>query len=157
MEPNLAPIEIGLAYVGDASSTNKNLGGNGNSEASESGKVLKALVADMNKHGGFGGHKVVPIFYAYAQGSTQPSDAQEQAACQAFTQDHHAKLVISHLDDPVLKDCLNKAGATLVYDSLSDDDAEQFRKYPSFFQPSGMNLDRILTNEVPDEIECANA
>jgi len=101
-------IYIGLVYSTNADAVNKAAGANGISTGDTQADA-KAVIDDINKHGGVAGRKLVPIWYAFDSTSTQPIDSQWSAACAHFTQDNHVFAAFD-MGTAVYRKCLHDAG-----------------------------------------------
>src|SRR5206468_2460344 len=71
--PGVTPttVSIGVAYFENANAANAAIGGKG-VKLSDPTPTAKAIVADINKHGGIAGRKVLPLFWGVDPQSSTP-------------------------------------------------------------------------------------
>lgn len=104
----------------------------------EEAEIVAALVAWVNDHGGIAGRQVVPVVHEVDR--TQGSfDAQEEAACADFTEDHTVFVAGSTpvSGNDALVACMAKKGVPLVENNLFPYDDEYYATYDGIlFQPS---------------------
>jgi len=110
-----------------------------------------AVIKYLNEHGGLAGRKIVPVFHDFDIAAASTNLASEyQSACAAWTQDERVYAMVTPIGtvDNSLYDCLSKAGVVTV--SAGDSkDASFFGQYGDwFYEPTDMNLRRILSNNV---------
>ena len=111
----------------------------------------RAVIAHLNKNGGLAGRTIEPVFHDVNVGTvaTDPS-TEYQNACARWTQDTRVYAVVSIVGtvNDTLYECLSKAGVPIVTAGESRD-ASFFERYAStVYQPTDMNLRRILSNNV---------
>jgi hypothetical protein len=132
-------------YLGDDKALSA-VGGDGSQSYGNERDNYQALFADVNKRGGLGGQQVRGDFYAISSTETSSSADVQQRICAHFTQDVKVAIVVSTLSalvgDP-LRTCLRKAGVGLVSNSLTSGDAQTFRTFPHYVEPSALRVDRI--------------
>lgn len=117
---------------------------------------INAVVADVNRHGGLLGRKVVPLFHDMRTASLQVDpQSQAQGACTAFTDDHTVVAVVNivaAIDLPTFYACLAKhdtpvmsAGFVPVDDTLLRSYAPYLYKLTtaSFTELTPVWLDRL--------------
>jgi len=109
----------------------------------------QAVIDYLNAHGGLAGRKIVPVFHDFDITAAQTNIATEyQAACAGWTEDERVYAVVSPVGtaDSTLYECLSKAGVPTI--SAGDSkDVSFFQKYGDwFYEPTDMNLRRILVN-----------
>jgi ABC-type branched-subunit amino acid transport system substrate-binding protein len=111
----------------------------------------RAVIDYLNAHGGVAGRKVVPVFHDADLASAAANPSQEyERACTSWTQDQRVYAVVSPFGttDDTLYECLSKAGVPIVNAGESRD-SSFFQKYgPWYYQPTDMNLRRILSDNV---------
>ena len=140
-------VNVGIAYAVNSSAANAAIGANGVTQGDTKAEE-QALIDDINAHGGFAGRKVVPVWHEYDAKSTASADAQEQAACDDYTQDHETFAVMDSARDPLLA-CLDKRGGLVVDSPLSASDGARFTRFPYYVEVASMNLDRSAAALAP--------
>jgi hypothetical protein len=105
-------------------------------------KTPKALVAALNAAGGIGGRPVEPVYYVADSGAD--ASTSEQEACTTFTQDNEVDAVLAGSSTGVLASCLLRAGIPMFDANSLGPDAEQMARFPNWFLPAGMRLDRSV-------------
>ena len=80
--------------------------------------IIKAVVGDINKHGGILGRTIVPLFHDIPTASLEANPtSQAQATCIAFTQDAHVVAVVNivaAIDLPTFYSCLAQHDTPLM-------------------------------------------
>ena len=99
--------------------------------------VFNAAADYANKHGGFAGRVLKPIFFAY--NATDGSDTQDQSACAYWTQDNKV-FVIDGVFGAILQSCAEKAHAVAFGGAAT---AAEYKKYPHLIDPIAIRLDRL--------------
>lgn len=120
-----------------------------NAALGDQAAMTKEIVGYINANGGFAGRQGLPVIHD-ANLAAPSADAEYQAACAAWTQDDRVYAVVSPIGtgSNTLYDCLSKAGVPTVGAGESQD-ASFFQRFPDwFYQPTDMNLRRILSNNV---------
>jgi hypothetical protein len=138
-------IAFGFPYTVNGAEANSAAGASGITQGDEL-KEAQALVADINKHGGVAGRRLVLVPHALDATSTQTTDQQEAAECADLTGDH--KVFGAIAGTPNMLDCLDKARAVEVLDNLAITAAQTFRRHPYLAEVSMFDLDRLARNEV---------
>jgi hypothetical protein len=138
-------ISVGIPYFTNGDAYNAAAGAavkNGDPAAD-----WRAVIADINAHGGVAGRKLVPVYHAYDANSTEPGASQDQAACSDFTEDHHVFAVLGRSTD-VLDACLDKAGVVHIdAGSIIGPDKRTFASLPLYFN-STLSQERMMADEV---------
>lgn len=138
-------IYVGLDYTTDADYFNQAAGVTDAATGDERA-YAKAVVADINKHGGIAGRTLVPVWHEYDGTSTQSTEVQEQAACADYTQDHHVFAVMGvGLDN--YNTCITKSGAVIIDDNLSILDEAAFARFPGLVELCCPSLDRLAAEQ----------
>jgi hypothetical protein len=107
-------VQVGVTYFKDASAGLAAIGASGGTLGDQLA-YAKIVVADANAHGGLGGKKIQPVYFAYDANPGAPSiPDQEAAACATFTQDNKVQLVLAETVGPDLISCLRKKGIPMV-------------------------------------------
>jgi hypothetical protein len=110
--------------------------------------TIKAVVADVNRHGGVLGRVVVPVFHDIktADLETDPSTA-AQATCQAFTQDTHVVAVVNivaAIDLATFYACLAQHDTPLISAGYVPSDDTFFRRYsPYLYKLTAASFTRL--------------
>lgn len=147
-------IYIGLVYDENAGAVNQAAGvgaiTSGNSRDNE-----RAIIKDINAHGGVAGRKLVPVFARFDSQSSQTLDQQYAAICQQFTQDSPRVFVVDDDADLVesYRNCLAKAGVGTLSTSLPSEGQATLSRYPSLIQMGYPNLDRLAAYQVKPLVE----
>jgi ABC-type branched-subunit amino acid transport system substrate-binding protein len=140
-------IYVGITYTVDAAAANKALGVNVSSGDEQAD--ARAVVADINAHGGVAGRTLVPVFHGYDAESTQSRATQDEAACADFTQDHKVFAVAGVGLSDALTACLWKAGVIQASAGQTiGPDRQVFTRYPGFFDLTSLTQDRMMADLV---------
>lgn len=139
------PVSIGLLYAKNSQAAINAVGGS--NQAPDMYTGMKALVADINAHGGLAGHRIIPVYYGLDATSTN-AQAEYQAACTDFTQDHHVFAVaVPVVNDMTFSRCLSQAGVLEVSTELTTENQADFTAAPLLLEPDAINLDRLADIE----------
>jgi ABC-type branched-subunit amino acid transport system substrate-binding protein len=136
-------ISIGVFYASDGKEAVGAAGGTGD-RGNEKG-AYEAIFADINARGGIAGHKIVPVWYKLDFGDQRPRDAQEQPACEHFTQDHAVFAVLTTKAGGAtdgFKACLEKAGVVHVAGNFTVAGDSTYRQFPHYVEPDGLSIER---------------
>ena len=128
-----APIQLGILYsVNDGAQS----AGVDNGNTFTVSRAVRALVASWNKTGGIGGRRIDPV-YAEVHSASNDYDSQFQAACSAFTEDHHVAAVLTSdgFYSETLLTCLTKAGVPVVSGDYAAPDRKGAGQYPYYISP----------------------
>ena len=101
--------------------------------------AFRALVGALNKKGGLAGRQVQPVYFTID--AQQDRQTQFQAACAAFTQDHHVAVVVSfetQLD--TLSSCLGRHHVAQF--DTNEWQRTQFPLNPGYVMANGLSMDR---------------
>jgi ABC-type branched-subunit amino acid transport system substrate-binding protein len=130
------PIKIGVLYVVNDGAESAGIN-NGNSFSLN--QAVHAFVDAYNGAGGIGGRRIDPV-YAEMHSASNDYEAQVQAVCTSFTQDHHVAAVISNVGyySSILLACLQKASVPLVSGDWTGPDRQDAGRYPLFVTPTTM-------------------
>jgi ABC-type branched-subunit amino acid transport system substrate-binding protein len=138
-------ILVGVPYI-DAGESNAFVNSLGNGLATgDTRAAIEARVAEVNRQGGILGRKVV-AYYQRVDPTSSPGTYQ-QAACAAFTQDHKVQYVFDLGLGDIFLTCLAKAHVGVISTGNALKTRAGFRKFPGYFQPNAMALDRIAENQ----------
>jgi len=141
-------IYIGLIHDVSAGAVNKAAGvgaiTSGDPQAND-----KAIIDDINNHGGLAGRKLVPVYADFDETSSQTFDQQFAAICQQFTQDDPR--VFAVIDAGLVdsyRQCIANAGVVMLSTSLPTQGQAAFSKYPGLIEQGYPNVDRLAAYEV---------
>ena len=112
----------------------------------------RAIVNDINKVGGIGGRKVVPVFVELDPTRNQNNpELNWQEACTALTQDKKVFAVVTATAaSPTLADCLSKKGVLLLAAGTLYTQQIQDRNRGFYYGPGTYLADRIYLNLVDE-------
>ena len=130
---NRKPIEVGVLYtVNDAAEDF----GVDNGETVSPSEVARAMVRSFNDTGGLAGRRIVPV-YADLNSASHDYEAQMQANCAAFTEDHHVAVVLSTVGyySETLLGCLARAKVPIISGDWSAPDEQDARRFPLYVTP----------------------
>lgn len=142
LTPSRAPgvtdskVFVGFPTSSQAAAGDRAIGAAGAAPSYDQRDVINAVVDYANKHGGFAGRQLEPIYYDY--NLTDDRNTQNQAACAKWTQDNKVAAIVASSQD-ILATCAENTGA-LPIDVLS---ASNFQKFPHLVDPEGIALSRI--------------
>ena len=110
--------------------------------------IIKAVIADINRHGGILGRTVVPVFHDISTANLQADPSgQAQATCTALTQDTHVVAVVNivaSIDLPTFYSCLAKADTPLISAGFVPADDTMFRSYaPYLYKLTAASFTRL--------------
>ena len=134
-------VKVGFSTAEDANALAKSFGIEG-LDTGDIRRMIDATVADVNRRGGLGGRKVVPVIHDFntAELLNNPAAAM-QAACATWTQDDQVYVVVNPpLVDGNLLQCLKKESTPLVTANLDYPRtySATYREYPDFFHVDAM-------------------
>jgi hypothetical protein len=98
------------------------------------------VVNYLNKHGGIAGRKIIPVFHDTNIDTANSFDADAQAACSGFTEDHHVFAVLTPeiFDHDTLMSCLAQHATPLLANSVNIYDQAYADRYPNLFYAPGV-------------------
>lgn len=112
----------------------------------------RAIVKDINDHGGIAGRKIVPVFARLDSESTQTFDQQWAQVCQTFAHDQPVFAALttpgSAAGDASYRQCLSRAGVPLITDFLPILGDSDFATDPTYVEMGSPTLDRIAAYQV---------
>jgi hypothetical protein len=141
-------INVGIAYGTNADAVNQAAGFSGLDTGDEQG-YAKAVVNDINKHGGIAGRKLNPIWHADNAEDTSPHASQDSAECADFTQDHHTFAVVALGFTNDFTACVTKSAIQIAGGDLSAWDEQDFATYPYLVDVDTLDLDSQMAALVP--------
>jgi len=141
-------IQIGVYTADDFQAFTKALGAD-NLNTGDAMAQYNAVVADINKHGGIAGRKIVLVKHNYntAQVLNDPETANE-AACATWTQDNHVFAVAlpGGIFTRNLLECLKKHDTPLIFGGGVESPRTYqaiYTQYPLLFNPGAMLAERF--------------
>jgi hypothetical protein len=140
-------VTIGFNYTDNGTAGNQAIGA-AVSQGDELNEA-KAVVADINAHGGVAVRKLQVVFHAYSNQTADSGDVQDESACQDYTQDHKVFAVAGGGLSGTLPACLAKAGVLQATSGqiISKDDAF-YRAYPHFSDMASLTQERMMRDLV---------
>ena len=140
-------VTIGFSYTENGTAGNDAIGAK-ISQGDELNEA-KAVVADINAHGGVAGRKLEVVFHAYSNQTADSGSVQDESACQDYTQDHKVFAVAGGGLSDTLPACLAKAGVlhTASGQIISKDDSF-YRRYPHFSDLASLTQERMMRDLV---------
>ncbi|MCW2708898.1 MAG: hypothetical protein JWM22_2740 [Frankiales bacterium] len=134
-------INLGLIVATGVTAGNAAIGG-GAATGIDFHQAYEAIIADANSHGGVLGRKINPIYHTVDATSSTSAAQVEQQACTDFTQDHHVFGVLASGTDNLIS-CVTRTGAVMPSTGdASNSSSSRFTRYPAYFEPLALNLDR---------------
>lgn len=129
-------VYIGIPYSSQSAAGDRAIGAAGAAPSYDTRNVANAVISYANKHGGFAGRQLVPLFYDY--NLTDDSSTQDQSSCAFWTQDHKvaAMYTTSHV---ILDQCAEKSGAL----AIDTGGAVDFSQFPHLVDPDSIELNRL--------------
>jgi ABC-type branched-subunit amino acid transport system substrate-binding protein len=131
--PNRSPIELGILYtVNDGAQS----AGIDNGNTFSLSRAVRAFVDAYNDAGGIAGRRIVPV-YAEMHSASNNYEAQVEAACATFTQDHKVAAVITNVGyySPILLACTQKASVPIFAGDYAGPDESDAARFPLFVTP----------------------
>ena len=113
----------------------------------------RAVVDDINKHGGVAGRRIELVTANFDSTSTQTLDQQWSAVCQKFTRDSPRVFAVIDVTRDSYRECLSRAGVVMLSLNLPSVGEESFRRHPGFFEMGFPNIDRLARYQVPSLAE----
>ncbi|HVT19784.1 MAG TPA: hypothetical protein VHE57_00145 [Mycobacteriales bacterium] len=131
-------ISIGIQTFEGFNKAGQALGISAGLPTAETQANAQRVVDYLNKHGGIAGRKVVPVFHDTNIDSANSFDADAQATCSAFTEDHHVFAVVTPeiFDHDTLMSCLSQHATPLLANSVNIYDQAYANRYPNLFYDS---------------------
>lgn len=135
-------ITVGVSYTANVQQANGAMGAAGITNGDEHAQV-SVIVADINRHGGIAGRRLVVVFHAIDATTSPTTKANEaQAECTFWTQDQQVFAVIATsaaAEDA--KPCITKAGVPYISSFWLFTDDDMVGRSLSF-ELEALNLDR---------------
>ncbi len=137
-------IYVGITYETNGDAANAAIGATGISQGDPQADA-KAVVDDINAHGGVAGRTLVPVWHALNAASSDTYSDMDQQACATYTQDNHVFAAMDKgLTDNFLA-CMENAGAmnfnsgTILYP-----DQGVLQQFPYYFEAGTLTTDRLF-------------
>jgi hypothetical protein len=140
-------IYVGLIYDENAGAVNE-AAGVGSITTGDTQANTKAIIDDINKRGGVGGRKLVPVYARFDSTSANTVDSQYAAICQKFTRDNPRVFAVLGAGTDSYKACLTKAGVSILSADLPSSGTADFARYPGFVEMGYPNVDRLARYHV---------
>jgi len=134
-------IFIGVVHAQNGGAINQ-AAGVGSITTGDSLANTRAVIDDINKHGGVAGRKLVMVTAEFDATSTQSVETQWSAVCQTFTRDHHVFAVLD-TGTEAFHECIGKAGAVVLSDNLAGYGDEEYRRHPGYIEQGFPSVDRL--------------
>src|SRR5581483_5951858 len=133
-------IYIGISYSSQAAAADRALGAAGAAPSYDQRNVVNVVIDYANKHGGFAGRKLKPVYYD--RSVTNDASTEDQSTCARFTQDN--KVFVMAAGREILDACAEHAGA-VSYGSPTQNSAtsQTYAKYPHLVDPWDASMDRL--------------
>jgi hypothetical protein len=145
-------VYVGLVYDENAGAVNQ-AAGVGAITSGDSKANTRAIINDINKHGGVGGRKLVGVYARFDSTSAQTLDQQYAAICQQFTQDSPRVFAVVGAGTEAYRACLSKAGVSILSDDLPTVGRAGMARYPGFIEQGYPNVDRLAAYHVTPLVE----
>ena len=136
-------------YIGDVQATNTNAVDVPGITRGDPDSQVRAVLDDVNSHGGIAGRKVQVVWAQFDSSSAQTADQQWAAICQKFTRDQPRVFAVLGVGTESYRECIRKAGVVMLSDDLPYAGAAHFARNPTLIELGSPNLDRIAKAEVP--------
>jgi ABC-type branched-subunit amino acid transport system substrate-binding protein len=141
-------ITIGIMYSTNGDAANAAIGASGLTQGDTLADA-KALVDEVNAHGGIAGRKLVAVYHGTNAQSQDPRAVQDQAACSFFTQDHKVIAVLGSNYTDTLPACLQRAGVVFLKAGvIVSEDSTYLRQRSNEFLLGTLAQDRVLRDQV---------
>lgn len=143
-------VYVGIIHDESAGALN-NAAGVGAITSGDDQANTRAVIKDINAHGGIGGRELVPVVASFDQTSTETYDQQFAAICQQFTRDQPRVFAVVDSGTAAAsgyRDCLARAGVVIVSSGLPFANAATFAAHPGFIELGYPNVDRLAAYQV---------
>jgi hypothetical protein len=146
-------VYVGLIYDENAGAVNS-AAGIGSITSGDSKANTRAILNDINTHGGVAGRKLVAVYAKFDSTSTQTLTQQYAAICQQFTHDSPRVFVAEGaVGDEAYRQCLSKAGVGILSDSLPTLGQAELMRSPGLIEQGYPNVDRLAAYHVTPLVE----
>ncbi|MHB8464693.1 MAG: ABC transporter substrate-binding protein [Acidimicrobiales bacterium] len=122
--------------------------------------IMQTVIAWYNNHGGIAGRRIVPVYYANDETSSQTYAQREQERCAVFTEDNHVFGVYPNYTTTENEAaCLAKTGTLLLVDSDAAPNGGIFddvslKNYPNLYELVQPSANRLFTAFI-DQLDAA--
>jgi len=130
-------IYIGVGWSSQSAQADKALGAGSAGPSYDTRNVLNAVISYANRHGGFAGRVLKPLYYDY--NVTTDISTQDQSACAYWTQDNKVFAITAGTD--IRDACAEKAHAIPM--GAGSATSETYRKYPHLIDTAAIAFDRL--------------
>ena len=135
-------VRIGAFYIENQAAANAALGAGGVG-GGDARNAYNAMIGEINRTGGLGGRRIVPVYYGVDATSSTPIDQQLQQACARFTQDTSVFAILP-LPNEIMLRCAKRHGAFSLASGLASPFVPKtFRDYPNYVETGTVNLVRL--------------
>lgn len=135
-------VYVGFVYDKNADGANSAVG-IGTITHGDSRANTRAILNDINAHGGVGGRKILPVWASSDSTSNQTLDQQDAAVCDQFTHDKPRVYAVVEALREAYRQCLTKAGVLMLNDSLPAAGEAELRRAPTYIEQGYPNVDRL--------------
>jgi hypothetical protein len=128
-------ITVGIQTFEGFNKAGKALGISAGLPTDETQANAQLVVNYINQHGGIAGRKLIPVYHDTNIDSANSFDADAQATCSGFTEDHHVFAVVTPeiFDHDTLMSCLSQHATPLLANSVNIYDQAYANRYPGLF------------------------
>jgi hypothetical protein len=134
-------IAIGVVKAENGGAVNE-AAGVGSITTGDSTANTRAVIDDINKHGGVAGRKLVLVTARFDATSTQSLETQWSAVCQTFTKDHPVFAVLD-TGTEAFHECMLKAGALVLSSNFAGFGDAEYRAHPNYIEFGFPSVDRL--------------
>lgn len=135
------PVQVGVAYTTNVDSFGAAFGGS--FDTGDQRVQAEAVVNYLNRHGGLGGHRIVPVWFPVDLTDSRPYEETAQIICATWTQDNHvvAGLFVAANVPFSLARCLSSKQVLYVNSGFYPHDGQDFRTAPYMVNPDELAVD----------------
>ncbi len=146
---NAPEVEVGIMIASDAESFGSGLGLDFSHLGDQRGQA-KAVIAEINKSGGLGGRRVVPVFADFRLTRADSYSSQLEAICERWTKDHKviAGLSIVNLPSEAVAACMQKSNALYITPDQHAKLPDVYSRLPLLFDSANLSAWRMASSYV---------
>lgn len=139
--PSRPAVEVGIAYTTNVESFGSAFGSS--FDTGDQRKQAEAIVNYLNRNGGLGGHRVIPVWFPVDLTSSQPYEQTSQQICSSWTEDHKvvAGLFVAANVPVSLADCLSRKQVLYVNSGFFPHDTADFQRASFMVNPDELAVD----------------